>query len=216
MAVSVSDVLSYAEEQLGKPYVFGAAGPGTFDCSGLVTYVFRKFGVNLPHHAADQAKLGTEVSKTAIAPGDLVFSDWGDGPDSHVGIAVTPGKIIDAPHTGAVVRYDDLSSGYLSHVTHIRRMPQLDQSTGTGGGGGTTTPIKLPSPPDLSGPLTSGLVGPLTDIASALTQSEALAQQAMNLFMPSNFLRLAAGVAGVTAILFGLYFIAQEIRHTGG
>jgi hypothetical protein len=128
MAVAVASVLAYGEQQIGKPYVFGTAGPDTFDCSGLVQYILGHYGIPAPHHAADQAKMGTGVGKSDIRAGDLVFSNWGDGPNSHVGIATDSSHILVAPHTGTDVQVESLTSNYRSKITAVRRLPQLSDS----------------------------------------------------------------------------------------
>jgi len=100
-----SGVVGLAMQELGKPYVWGTAGPSTFDCSGLVMYVFAKLGVSLPHNAAAQYGYGTPVAYGDLQPGDLVFFE-GLG---HVGIYIGAGEFIHAPHTGDVVRISMLS-----------------------------------------------------------------------------------------------------------
>jgi hypothetical protein len=199
--VSASDLLGYAEAQLGKPYVFGAAGPSTFDCSGLVSYVFSNFGISLPHHAADQATYGSSVATGDIQAGDLVFSDWGDGSNSHVGIAVSPTEIIDAPHTGADVRYDNLTSGYLSHVTAVRRLEQVTGST------------------SVAGAVAAAAVDPLLLIADAIKTAAAplgevgkTADWIMKLAMPSNFIRIVCMIAGFVFVGWGVILLAREVR----
>jgi cell wall-associated NlpC family hydrolase len=94
---------------LGVPYVWGGASPrGGFDCSGLVMYVFRDFGVNLPHAATLQARLGHPVPFDRLQPADLVF--FGDPSFyHHVGIYIGDGLFIEAPHTGDVVRVSVLA-----------------------------------------------------------------------------------------------------------
>jgi hypothetical protein len=143
MSTPASDIIADAEKELGKPYVYGAAGPNQFDCSGLVRFVFLKHGISLPHKASIQATKGKSVSTSDIQPGDLVFSNWGDGTNSHVGIAVSSTRIIAAPHAGAPVRYATLNSTYLAHVTAVRRITGITQgtksTTTTAGGTSTTT-----------------------------------------------------------------------------
>jgi cell wall-associated NlpC family hydrolase len=90
-----------AMAQLGKPYVWAAAGPGSFDCSGLTLYAYKAAGISLPHSSAAQSKLGTAVSINNLQPGDLVF--FYSGP-SHVGIYIGNGNVVHAPTTGDVVK----------------------------------------------------------------------------------------------------------------
>ncbi|KJE20381.1 cell wall-associated hydrolase, invasion-associated protein [Frankia torreyi] len=94
-----------AYAQLGKPYVWGAEGPATFDCSGLTQWVWGKAGVALSHYTGSQWDEGRRVSRAALKAGDLVFFH----PDlGHVGIYVGNGKMIHAPRTGEVVRVENV------------------------------------------------------------------------------------------------------------
>lgn len=93
----------------GSEYVWGAVGPSTFDCSGLVVWAYEQLGISLPHYSGALAQLGTPVSQADLEPGDLVF--FGD-PVHHVGIYVGNGMMVDAPATGQVVRVQPLFSGY--------------------------------------------------------------------------------------------------------
>jgi cell wall-associated NlpC family hydrolase len=97
-------VVAIAEQYLGYPYVFGAAGPYSFDCSGLVTYVFAQVGISLPHFAAAQWSYGVPVAENTLEPGDLVFFADLD----HVGIYIGSGEYIQAPHPGDVVKITPL------------------------------------------------------------------------------------------------------------
>jgi cell wall-associated NlpC family hydrolase len=97
-----------ATAQLGKPYEWGGAGPDSFDCSGLTMWAWRAGGVGLSHSAAAQYSETAHVSLADIQPGDLVF--YGS-PISHVGIYVGGGQMINAPHTGDVVRYASIDHG---------------------------------------------------------------------------------------------------------
>jgi cell wall-associated NlpC family hydrolase len=91
-----------ARRQLGKPYRYGAAGPDSFDCSGLTMWAWGHAGRSLPHSAAAQYSATTRVPISALQPGDLVF--YGSS-IYHEGIYVGDGMMIEAPHTGLNVRY---------------------------------------------------------------------------------------------------------------
>ena len=93
--------MATARQQIGDPYVYGAAGPDSFDCSGLTMYAWRAGGVSLPHSSQAQYSGTTHVPISALQPGDLVFfySDI-----HHVAIYSGGGMMIEAPHTGAYVR----------------------------------------------------------------------------------------------------------------
>ena len=97
-------VLRVTRLQLGVPYVYGGASRSGFDCSGLTMYVYRRLGRDLPHGATAQASRGRRVSLRRLEIGDLVFYG-GSGYYSHVSIYAGHGRVIDAPHTGAVVSY---------------------------------------------------------------------------------------------------------------
>jgi cell wall-associated NlpC family hydrolase len=93
--------VEWAHRELGKPYVWAATGPDSFDCSGLTMYVYAKAGIYLPHSSGAQYGYGTHVSRGALAPGDLVFFG---SPIHHVAIYIGGGEMIEAPHTGADVQ----------------------------------------------------------------------------------------------------------------
>lgn len=93
--------LRAALTQRGKPYVWGAAGPNSYDCSGLVMWAFAQEGISLPHYTGDQWNAGMHVSRADLEPGDLVFF-FAD--ISHVGIYIGNGLMVDAPSTGQVVQ----------------------------------------------------------------------------------------------------------------
>ncbi|MBM3957900.1 MAG: C40 family peptidase [Gemmatimonadetes bacterium] len=100
-------VVDVAYAQLGKPYVWGASGPNSFDCSGLVKYCYRVgAGINISHSSYAQAYCGTPVSVSELAPGDILgFRGWG-----HVGLYVGGGEYIHAPQSGDVVRVASLAA----------------------------------------------------------------------------------------------------------
>jgi len=98
---SGSAVLNYAYQFLGTPYVWGGSTPSGFDCSGFTSYVYRKFGVNLPRVSRSQATVGTKVAYSDLQAGDLVF--FGSGSISHVGIYIGGGNMIHSPRPGKTV-----------------------------------------------------------------------------------------------------------------
>ena len=104
-----SDVVALAYQQLGMPYVWGGASPQTsFDCSGLVQWVYGQVGVRLPRTAQQQYNATTRISPEELQPGDTVYfrnTYYSPGePITHVGIYVGNGRMINAPTTGDVVR----------------------------------------------------------------------------------------------------------------
>ena len=111
---SHSSVVSIALQYLGVPYVWGGASPSGFDCSGLTMYAYAKVGVYLPHNAAMQYGMGTPVSRSQLAPGDLVFFNG----LSHVGMYIGGGRFVHAPHTGDVVKISSLSE-YWYAATYV-------------------------------------------------------------------------------------------------
>jgi len=108
-----TQIVNYAYKFLGKPYVYGAAGPNAFDCSGLTQYVFSHFGINLSRTTYTQVGEGTKVNKSDLKAGDLVFFNT-QGSTSHVGIYIGNGEFIHAPRTGKPVMVSSLSDGYYS------------------------------------------------------------------------------------------------------
>ena len=106
-------IVNLAKKQLGKPYVWGAEGPNSFDCSGFVYYVYKNSGVSVPRTSVEQSKVGTTVSRSNLQPGDLVFSSTnGSGRVSHVGIYIGNGQMIHAPGSGDVVKTTNINTSY--------------------------------------------------------------------------------------------------------
>jgi cell wall-associated NlpC family hydrolase len=98
--------LAWAFAELGKSYVWGATGPNSFDCSGLTQFVWRQAGVAIPRVAADQDAWTIPVPLSQLLPGDLVF--YGRTDIHHVGVYIGDGLMINAPHTGDVVRVSSI------------------------------------------------------------------------------------------------------------
>jgi peptidoglycan DL-endopeptidase CwlO len=109
VGAGASEAVAAAESRVGMPYVWGAAGPDAFDCSGLVMWAWAHAGVSLPHFSGAQYADTTHISMSQLQPGDLVFfSDTGQ----HVAMYVGGGMIVEAPHTGATVHIVPLYSEF--------------------------------------------------------------------------------------------------------
>jgi cell wall-associated NlpC family hydrolase len=97
--------VAYAKAQVGKSYVYGAAGPDAFDCSGLTMAAWSQAGVSLPHSSSAQYSSGPHISESELQPGDLVFYY---SPISHVGMYIGNGQIVNALNPGAGVQISGL------------------------------------------------------------------------------------------------------------
>jgi cell wall-associated NlpC family hydrolase len=97
-APRASGIVGIAQSLFGVPYVYGGTTPSGFDCSGFTSYVYRQAGISIPRTASAQQAAATRVSSPS--PGDLVFFGW---PAYHVGIYVSPGRLIDAQRSGTTV-----------------------------------------------------------------------------------------------------------------
>lgn len=119
-------LIKYALTFVGKPYVFGATGPNSFDCSGFTKYVYKHFGYTINRVAQDQFKNGTGVEYKNLKPGDMVFfsntyssSEW----ITHVGIYIGEGKMVHAANSQRGITVDSITSGYYySHYAGARRI----------------------------------------------------------------------------------------------
>ena len=114
---SGGDVVDYALKFLGSPYVWAGSSPAGFDCSGFTMYVYRHFGISLPHSSSMQSGYGVAVARADLQPGDLVFFY---SPIHHVGLYIGGGKMVNAAGTGKGVRIDYLWSSYVSARRIIR------------------------------------------------------------------------------------------------
>jgi cell wall-associated NlpC family hydrolase len=105
---SVAKLISFLKSQLGKPYVYGATGPDSYDCSGLTQVAFQTVGVSLPRTSQEQSTVGTPVSISNLQPGDLIF--WGgEGSAYHVGVFIGDGQYLDAANPSTPVAIHQLA-----------------------------------------------------------------------------------------------------------
>jgi len=115
--LTAANVVGYAKLFIGTPYRSGGATTAGFDCSGFTMYVYNHFNIKLPHSAKDQTAKGTQVSKSNLKIGDLVF--FGKS-INHVGMYVGNGKIIHSPKPGASVKIVELK--YMADYNTARRI----------------------------------------------------------------------------------------------
>jgi cell wall-associated NlpC family hydrolase len=99
--------LSAAKSKIGSPYVWGATGPSSFDCSGLTSWAYQQAGVSLPRTSQAQAGAGQQIGRGELAPGDLIIF-YGD--QHHVGFYAGNGQVLHAPKPGAGVRYESVDN----------------------------------------------------------------------------------------------------------
>lgn len=110
------EVVLYALGLMGVDYRFGGKNPSSgFDCSGMVSYIYKHAaGMDLPHNAYQIAKLSRKIEETALKPGDLVFFDTQHRHFSHVGIYIGNGRFVHAPGSDGQIRISNLTSGYFA------------------------------------------------------------------------------------------------------
>jgi cell wall-associated NlpC family hydrolase/sulfur carrier protein ThiS len=103
-----ASAITYARAQIGKPYVYAGDGPGSFDCSGLTMMAWAQGGVGMSHGSQSQWESFPKVPISQLQPGDLVFFGSSGPSNHHVGLYIGGGEMIEAPHTGAFVRYSSI------------------------------------------------------------------------------------------------------------
>ncbi|CEI72360.1 MULTISPECIES: C40 family peptidase [Romboutsia] len=119
----MDDAIKLLESQIGKPYVWGATGPKSFDCSGLVQYVYKNaLGKDIPRVSYEQSKFGKAIDKKDLQVGDLIFFDtMNKGRVSHVGMYVGNGEFIHASNPKDGVKKSKLTGYYEKHYRGARR-----------------------------------------------------------------------------------------------
>lgn len=114
-SAKAQDVVSFAKKYVGYKYVYGGSGPTSFDCSGFTMYVFKQYGVSLPHNARTQSNYGKYVSRSNLQPGDLlIFNNYANNSIGHAGIYIGNGKFVHAANSKSGVIISSMDSGYYS------------------------------------------------------------------------------------------------------
>lgn len=194
-------MVAAARQHLGAPYVYGATGPNTFDCSGLIQYVY---GTQLHIHGVPRTSESQwawsdlrSVAPAQVQPGDLIFSDWpGDGASpGHVAMYAGKGMLIEAPRTGVPVHEIPLDAGYRAHVKGYKRLVGTTpgDAADAASGGGT----------DLKSVVAGGIAGVGQELANA-------SKFVSLLLMPGTWIRVFAFLIGGGAVGAGLWMLLQE------
>jgi hypothetical protein len=206
-------IVAEAEKFLGDPYRYGAAGPDTFDCSGLMQYVYRQLGVSIPRTSEEQYAAGIPIARDQLAPGDLVFSAGSDGTAAkpgHVGMYVgarggVP-TVLEAPHTGADVRYTPLNAFGATGYRQVKNVPAA-------AGSGASDASWLG--PDVGGLLS--IPGEITGFFSDATDDLAATAKFFGAFTrPSTWVRVGAGAVGGLLAVAGLVLLIAAAYKGGG
>jgi hypothetical protein len=191
MTVSGNSIVSEVLKFAGDPYVYGASGPSSFDCSGLVQYVLTQLGVsNVPRTSEEQWAWVDKIDASQLAPGDLVFAQFpGDNASpGHVGVYVGNGEVLSAEDPQEGVGYDSLSD-WGSSIVGYGRVPNS--------AAGSTEAVT-----------TSALGGALSipgQITGFFSDADGFVNKAMWLVNPSSWLRIGAFLIGVALLLFAIH-----------
>jgi hypothetical protein len=228
--------LQDVKSDIGDPYVFGAAGPKEFDCSGLIYYNLRRVGIlGVPRTSEAQWHWVQHIHKNQLTPGDLIFMQFpGDqASPGHVVIYAGNGNIIQAPHTGADVQEVPLSSmGNGSEIVGYGRVPGLSGTAspvGSTGGGNNTGALAaggtlgiqdspLAGLPQLGQDAlgfitgTASTVGDIATVLQGISRSVNVAVKFLAVLgHPSFWLRVAAFFGGLVALGIGVVLLGKSI-----
>jgi hypothetical protein len=188
---------------LGDQYQYGAAGPTTFDCSGLVQWALESIGMqDVPRTSEQQWAWVTKINKSQLKPGDLVFSQWpGDNASpGHVQVYIGGGQVIQAPHSGATVSIASLSSD-TGHIVGYGRVPALGPSA------------LIAGPPPATGDDVGGLVG---EAGTLLHGIASMLDFAFGMFSPGQGWRIAFGAGSVLSGLGAVKAYTSDSGSMGG
>jgi NlpC/P60 family len=192
MTIQGTALVAEVEKFKGFPYVFGAAGPRTFDCSGLVQFALQTLGEkNVPRTSEAQWAWVTKVSKANLQPGDLVFAQFPGDPQAspgHVGVYIGNGQVFSARSPSAGIGVDSLAS-WGSAIVGYGRPPNetTTAAAGTGGGSG------------------GGILSFPSQITGFFSDANTFVTALMWITKPSNWVRVVAFLGGIALLLFAIH-----------
>jgi hypothetical protein len=232
VTITGAQIVAEVHKFIGDPYVFGAAGPKEFDCSGLVYYAFRKLGdMSVPRTSEQQWKWVQHISYSELKPGDLIFMNFGnEASPGHVVIYAGDNKIIQAPQPGQDVQEiswkpSDMAA-WGGKIVGYGRPPGADisgvgadsGSPALGLAGGISAALSEIPGFGFLGPVvskTTGVGQTVGDIATATgavaNDMSALLRFMAALFRPSLWLRVGAFFVGLLAAGLGLWSLAKAL-----
>lgn len=207
---SVNAFLDVLHRVVGDPYVFGAAGPNAFDCSGLVYYAARVIGLKgVPRTSEEQFAATERIGVNELRPGDLIFEQWpGDqAAPGHVVIWMGGGKIEQAPQTGQLVQVDSFSPSQVSReggrvvgYGRIRGLTGTGSALPPGGGTGSAgSSGNAATPAELTSFLTAP-AGVLKDTGALVHGAAVVLDRAFALFAPGQGWRIVFGTSAIVLL----------------
>jgi hypothetical protein len=194
--ISGSEIVAEVQKFINFPYVYGASGPSSFDCSGLVQYVLTTVGIkNVPRTSEEQWSWATHISQSQLQPGDLVFAQFpGDNASpGHVGIYIGNGQIESAEDPALGVGYSTLQS-WGSNIVGYGRVPDTTDATTDADTTSALSGLGFAWPGDITG-----------FFKDAKTFVDAL----MWLVNPASWLRIGAFGIGMLLLGFGVYALIK-------
>jgi hypothetical protein len=198
--ISGAEIVTEVEKFVGDSYVYGAAGPSTFDCSGLVQYVLTTLGVqNVPRTSEDQYAWVDKVSQQQLQPGDLVFAQFpGDNASpGHVGIYVGNDKVLSAEDPQSGIGYDTLDD-WGSAIVGYGRVPNTTESGAAAGTTGASDVSAL-----------GGILSWPGDITGFFGDAKTFVDAAMWLVKPSSWVRIGSFIFGMFILGAAFYVFTQ-------
>lgn len=197
MTFNQGTLVAEIEKFVGDPYVYGAAGPSSFDCSGLVQYSLTKLGVaNVPRTSEAQYAWATKISASDLAPGDLVFAQFpGDNASpGHVGVYVGGGRVLSAEDPAQGIGYDTLAD-WGSAIVGYGRVPDSAAGAATDAStGGIGSLLSIPSE----------ITGAFGDLDTVLK----------DILSPSFWLRIGAFFTGIGLLVLGIWCLIHASDDT--